>query len=294
MDTRLERSNDVNLRTGRDEDAETLGSICYEAFKTISEAHNFPPDFPSADAATGLISMLLANPAVYSVAAEDAGGNLIGSNFLWELDAVAGVGPITVDPTVQNSAIGRSLMEDVLRRAEEKRFVSVRLVQAAFHSRSLALYTKLGFDTVEPLSNIQGAPLGIKVEGYNVRKMAATDLESVNALSFRVHGHTRQNEVAIAIEQGSAKVVQHRGQITGYTTGIGFFGHSVGETNRDLQALVGTAEGFPGPGFLLPTRNSGLMRWCLDHGLKIVQPLTLMSRGIYQEPRGAFLPSILF
>jgi hypothetical protein len=32
----------------------------------------------------------------------------------------------------------------------------------------------------------------------------------------------------------------------------------------------------------------------LNHGLKIVQPLTLMSRGLYQEPRGAFLPSILY
>jgi len=238
--------------------------------------------------------MLLANPGVYSVAAEDSGGKLLGSNFLWELDAVAGVGPITVDPTVQNSAIGGALMNDVLRRANENGFLSVRLVQAAFHNRSLALYTKLGFDTVEPLSNIQGAPLGLKIEGYNVRAMMISDLEAADALAFRVHGHTRHNEVAGAIEQGSATVVEHGGRITGYTTGVGFFGHSVGETNRDLHALIGAAEAFPGPGFLLPTRNSELMRWCLGHGLKIVQPLTLMSRGLYQEPRGAFLPSILF
>jgi predicted N-acetyltransferase YhbS len=284
----------INLRNGRAGDDEALGRICHEAFKTISEAHNFPPDFPSPEAASGLISMLLANPGVYSVAAEDSGGKLLGSNFLWELDAVAGVGPITVDPTVQNSAIGGALMNDVLRRANENGFLSVRLVQAAFHNRSLALYTKLGFDTVEPLSNIQGAPLGLKIEGYNVRAMMISDLEAADALAFRVHGHTRHNEVAGAIEQGSATVVEHGGRITGYTTGVGFFGHSVGETNRDLHALIGAAEAFPGPGFLLPTRNSELMRWCLGHGLKIVQPLTLMSRGLYQEPRGAFLPSILF
>jgi hypothetical protein len=36
------------------------------------------------------------------------------------------------------------------------------------------------------------------------------------------------------------------------------------------------------------------MRWCLENGLRIVQPLTLMSKGLYQEPRGAFLPSILY
>jgi hypothetical protein len=32
----------------------------------------------------------------------------------------------------------------------------------------------------------------------------------------------------------------------------------------------------------------------LEKGLKVVQPLTLMSRGLYNEPRGAFMPSILF
>ena len=124
--------------------------------------------------------------------------------------------------------------------------------------------------------------------------MTASDLSQVDALAVRVHGISRHNEVTGSIELGSAKVVEHNGRITAYTTGVGFFGHSVGESNRDLQALIGAAESFPGPGFLLPTRNGELLRWCLNHGLKIVQPLTLMSRGLYQEPRGAFLPSILY
>ena len=284
----------MHLRPGCPNDAETLGNICYNAFRAISEAHNFPPDFPAPETSIGLISMLLSRPDVYSVVAEDPDGKPVGSNFLWESDTVAGIGPVTVDVNAQNSSYGRALMEDVIRRSDEQDHASVRLVQAAFHSRSLSLYTKLGFDTVEPLSNIQGAPLGLKVEGYDVRKMTSADLGSVDALAYRVHGHTRHNEVAAAIGQGSATVVEHGGRISGYTTGVGFFGHSVGETNRDLEALIAAAEGFPGPGFLLPTRNSELMRWCLEHGLKIVQPLTLMSRGLYQEPRGAFLPSILF
>lgn len=33
-------------------------------------------------------------------------------------------------------ACGNSLMEDVLRRARERRFTGVRLVQAAYHNRS--------------------------------------------------------------------------------------------------------------------------------------------------------------
>jgi hypothetical protein len=89
-------------------------------------------------------------------------------------------------------------------------------------------------------------------------------------------------------------IVKHGGRVSGYTTAIGFFGHTVGESSEDVKALIGAATEFGGPGFLLPTRNSELLRWCLMKGLRIVQPLTLMSRGIYQEPRGAFMPSILF
>jgi hypothetical protein len=43
-----------------------------------------------------------------------------------------------------------------------------------------------------------------------------------------------------------------------------------------------------------PTRNAELMRWCLSNGLKIVQPMSLMSRGSYQTPKGAFIPSVIF
>jgi hypothetical protein len=100
--------------------------------------------------------------------------------------------------------------------------------------------------------------------------------------------------VAAAISAGTARLVEHDGRITGYTTGIGFFGHTVGESNEEIKALIGTADQIEGPGFLLPTRNSELLRWCLAKGLRIVQPMTLMSRGLYQEPRGAFFPSILF
>ncbi len=51
----------------------------------------------------------------------------------------------------------------------------------------------------------------------------------------------------------------------------------------------------PGPwGFLLPTRNAALFRWCLEHDLRVVRQMTLMSLGSYQEPAGAFLPSVLY
>jgi len=89
-------------------------------------------------------------------------------------------------------------------------------------------------------------------------------------------------------------VVEHGGRVTGYTTLIGFMGHAVGKSNEDLKALIGAADVFAGPGFLLPTRNSELFRWCLQQGLRVVQPMSLMSLGLYNQPSGVFLPSILF
>jgi len=36
------------------------------------------------------------------------------------------------------------------------------------------------------------------------------------------------------------------------------------------------------------------MRWCLNHGLRIQYPATLMTVGLYSEPAGAYLPSIIY
>jgi hypothetical protein len=75
---------------------------------------------------------------------------------------------------------------------------------------------------------------------------------------------------------------------------LAFFGHAVGETNLDLQALIAAADGFGGPGILVPTRNAELFRWCLANGLRVAEPMTLMTLGLYNEPAGAYLPSILY
>jgi predicted N-acetyltransferase YhbS len=283
----------IGFRAGNPDDAEACGSICYEAFKAIADQHNFPPDFSDRETAVGLLSQLLSREDIYSVVAESS-GRVVGSNFLWENTLIAGVGPITVDPPVQNSALGRQLMEDVMRRGRDRHFVGIRLVQSAYHSRSLSLYTKLGFDSREPLSNLQGPPIRLEIPGHTVRRANEDDLDDCNKLCLRVHGHDRGPELLEAIKQGTATLVEHCGRITGYATMVGFFGHAVGENNEDLKALIGAATAFPGPGFMLPTRNGELLRWCLEKGLRIVQPMTLMGIGLYNEPAGAFLPSVIY
>ena len=283
----------VTLRPGTEGDAPACGDICYRAFAAIAHQHNFPPDLPSPEVGVGLVSGLLSRADVYSVVAE-SGGRVVGSNFLWESTRIAGVGPITVDPDGQNSAVGRALMLDVMARAARERFPAVRLVQAAYHNRSLALYTKLGFDAREGLTTFQGPPIGGGLPGHLVRMATTDDLEACDGLCRAVHGHDRTAEVREAIGNGTATVVERHGRITGYATVVGFFGHAVAETNDDLKALIAAAPVFPGPGFLLPTRNSDVFRWCLAQGLRVVQPMTLMTVGLYNEPKGAFMPSVLY
>lgn len=281
----------LNLRHASLEDVPALAQINYEAFKKIAEEHGFPPDFPSVEHAVGTVTSLIRTTGIYNVVAE-ADGRTAGSNFMDERNPIAGIGPISVDPTIQNQSIGRSLMENVLERVRARNFAGVRLVQTAYHNRSLCLYTKLGFDTREPLSVMQGKPLNLKMPGYAVRKATEADLEACNRLCARVHGHHRGGELADAIRAGGATVVERLGRITGYASAVAFFGHAVGETNDDLRALIGAAPAIPGPGILVPTRNGELFRWCLANGLRLVQQMTLMSVGMYNEPSGAFIPSI--
>jgi predicted N-acetyltransferase YhbS len=280
----------LTIRPATAGDVPESGRICYDAFASIAARHGFAPDVASIEAATGLVSGLIAHPGFFSLVAE-CDGRIAGSGFLDERSVIAGVGHVTVAPDLQDCRIGRALMVSMLQRCEQRRVPGVRLLQAAYHYRSMSLYAKLGFDVRESFAAMQGGPLAECLPGYAVRAATPADVETCNALCLRVHGHDRGGELGSVLAQGGAKVVERGGRITGYTTGIGFYGHSVAETNDDLQALIGAAEAFAGPGFLVPMRNTELLRWCLSRGLKVGVVVNLMTIGLYSEPRGAFLAS---
>ena len=289
----MAQNTDVRIRVATADDAAAAGKICFDAFNAISKAHNFPPDLPAVEAGIGILSALFSTPGFYCVVAE-AGGRIVGSNCLDERAIIHGVGPITIDPSAQNIGVGRKLMNAVLDRSKQRGAAGVRLVQAAFHNRSLSLYASLGFDIREPLSCMQGRTQQRSVAGCTVRKAESADREACNVLSHRVHGFDRGADLAYAIEQGTAKVVERGGNITGYATDLAFFAHATAQSTQDVQALIASAEAFGGPGILVPSRSAELFRWCLSNGLRVTQPMTLMTAGLYSEPSGAYIPSILF
>lgn len=283
----------LTLRSPRPDDAAVCGDILYRAFKTLADRHDFPPDFPSVEVGQAVMAMLIAHPGAYGLVAE-IDGRIVGSNFADRRSPVIGIGPISVAPDTQNRGVGRALMQAAVDHFTERGAAGIRLHQAAYHNRSLCLYTSIGFQAREPVSVISGPPLGIGFPGHDVRPAAEADIPACNALCRRLHGFDRAGELRDAVGAGTATVVEHLGVVSGYATDIGFLAHAVAATNRDLMALIGAAPAFSGPGFLLPTRNHEVFAWCLEHKLRLVMQMTLMTIGLYNEPDGAYLASVLY
>jgi len=281
----------LTVREAVDADWEAAGRICYVAFATLAARHGFPRDFPTVEAASEPIRWLINHPRIYGVVAE-RDGRIVGSSFLDERAMISAIGPVSVDPEAQDGGVGRALMDAMLDRVAAQRAPGVRLVQISYHNRSLSLYAKLGFDVRATLVAMHGTPLRRPVAGYTVRAATPDDEAACNALCAWIHGHDRAGEVREAVEGGTARVVEHLGRITGYTAGVTYFSHSVAETNDGMRALISAADDFGTPGFLVPLDNGELFRWCLANGLRVFFVTNLMSRGIYQQPRGTWLPSV--
>ncbi|HKE38038.1 MAG TPA: GNAT family N-acetyltransferase [Candidatus Baltobacteraceae bacterium] len=283
----------ITIRKVKEDDIAACGRIVYEAFNSIAQRHGYPPDFPNAEVGTGGMKMLYGDPGFYGVVAE-RDGTILGSNWLDERSTVSGLGPITVDPAVQDGGIGRQLMDAIIERSDARGFPGVRLLQAAYHMRSLSLYTKLDFVSREEMVVMNGVPADPGLESYAVRPMTLEDIDACNELCIAVHGFHRGGELPSAIEAGNAFVAERDGGIVGYTSGLGYFGHSIGETTDAICALLAFAPHMQSPGILMPVRNYRLFRWCLDHGMRAVMTMTLMTRGLYQDPDGPYLTSILY
>ncbi len=285
----------MNIRPVAPADSESIGQILYNAFCGIADRHNFRHDFPSAEAAVQMARMLSNSQGVYGIVAEE-NGKIVGSNFLWEQNEIAGVGPITIDPEKQSSGVGRRLMQAVIERGKGTR--GIRLVQDAFNTASMSLYASLGFDVKEPLVIMEGKIKDEVPENFEVRPLGEKDFAACAELCRRVHGFDRNNEIERMIQMFPAFVAVRQNRVVAYVFAPFNWqmNHAVAETTEDMQALLAGAGKLTGQPlfFLLPTRQADLFRWCLSQGLRVVKPMTLMAMNEYQEPRGCYLPSVLY
>jgi predicted N-acetyltransferase YhbS len=283
----------VTLREAEPADLGECAQICFEAFAGIHDHHRFPRDFPVLEAATGMLQAWIQHPSVWGVVAE-LDGRIVGSNFLDERDPIRGVGPITVAADAQNAGAGRRLMEAVLKRGEGA--PGIRLLQDGFHMRSLALYSSLGFDVTASCVLMSGEPGGDPVDGVQVRPLTEEDIPECESLCERVHGFNRTGALRDAIPI-SPFVALRDGRIVAYASTVTFWpmAHGVAEGDEDMEALLlGAAAQVDGPIAMLVPLPSPLFGWCLRNGLRGVKPMNVMSRGAYQEPRGAWFPSVIY
>ncbi len=285
---------EVELVPAEPQHVNELGRICFEAFKSIHDKHAFPRDFPSLEVAVEAIGMLVNSEAFYGVVAL-LDGRPVGSNFISLMDAVAGVGPITIDPACQTRRIGRALMKDVIGYAHDNNIRQVRLLQDSFNMTSLSLYSSLGFDVKETVVLMEAAP-STKPD-KSVRPMVEADLPAVEELSRRIYKVSRRNEIAFSHQNGFPIFLREkRGRITGYFM-PGLFGHGVAETEEDAIALVGESARAlrPGPSlFFCPLREPSLFRKALRAGCRAVKVLNLMTIGHYDPPDEVWMSSILY
>ena len=131
----------------------------------------------------------------------------------------------------------------------------------------------------------------------NVRAIEENDYEACAELCRKTHGFDRLNELKNIPPFLTSYVAIRDGRLTAYASAPQFWplNHAVAETEDDMEALLLGAGNFsPGQpiSFLLPTPQTNLFRWCLERGMRVIKPLTLMAMGEYHEPRGCYLPSV--
>src|SRR3989442_3853874 len=97
-------------------------------------------------------------------------------------------------------------MQAALDRVTERGLPGVRLLQAAYHGRSLALYTTLGFQPREAIACMQGRPIGASLASYRVRRARGKNGGAFQPVLTLVPGPHPGRESADSIQQGTASV----------------------------------------------------------------------------------------
>ena len=128
--------------------------------------------------------------------------------------------------------------------------------------------------------------------------MRSQELDQCGALHEKIQGFRRINELRANLHVFTPFVVLRESHIVAYASAPAMppVNHVVAETEDDLRALLlGISASMTDPlVLLLPIRRASFFRWCLEQGLKVVKPYTLMALGEYQEPAGCTLPSAVF
>ncbi|MEG5057532.1 GNAT family N-acetyltransferase [Microcoleus sp. A2-C5] len=285
----------VAIRRATPNDIDVCARINYEAFKDISDRHCFPnTDFPTQELSTEIISLFIESPVFFGIVAESDGA-VVGCGFMDERNPIRGIGPVSVDRAFQGRGAGREIMKALVERGKDAE--GIRLVQESFNMAALSLYASLGFEVKEPFVLMEGKFRSQPQYGFEVRPLTGEDVGECQALCEKVCGCDRTSEIEYAMNNYSPLVAYQQGRIVAYTCAVSALGHSVAETEADMQVLLLGAAAYSSEdvlAFHLPLRYASLFRWCLKEGLRAVKPMAVMAVGEYQSPDGCWFPSFVY
>lgn len=286
----------VDVTRATPEHAQAIGRIFFVSFDELARRHGFVSEVFSPEFAQKAAESMVRRPDMYGIVAVE-GGEVVGLNFVQLADAVAGIGPMCIDPNHQSRGLGRLLMQCIIDYSLASHGPMVRLYQESFNLVSLSLYTDLGFTVTDPVV-VMSVPPG---SDPDVRPLTVADVDAADALVIETQKVSRRNELRGAIENGPRIGCVPQARMTGGNlTGVvvpGFFGFAAGKTPQDVinTARVGCSA-YPPPmrRIIIPTRNGELYRYALRSGLRSLKVGQMMAMGPFETPSGHWAPSVAY
>ena len=165
--------------------------------------------------------------------------------------------------------------------------------------RSLSLYTSLGFDVTASCVVMSGKPRSGPVDGVEVRPLDGgrpRRMRGALQAGPRLRAHGLASRRAPRVPRRSSR--ERDGRIVAYAAAPTFWpmSHGVAETDEDMQALLlgAAAQGDEPLALLVPLAVGPLPVGPRARVCARVKPMNVMAMGSYQEPRGAWFPSVIY
>ena len=210
-------------------------------------------------------------------------GRLAATALWWPYaEAFATSGMIIVTPTLQGRGIGRLLVTEMLRQANE------RTVLLNSTREGYRLYERLGFVPCGQVNQHQAVLEASPPEPQHngIRPFQREDIAAVRALDRRASGMGRNRLLDALFAVGSVVVIERGREVRGYACvrrwGRGVvIGPVIAPDLDDAKALITTLAARHVDNFVRidVTEASGLSPWLTGIGLPRVDHVVAMARG---------------
>ncbi len=234
-------------------------------------------------------------------------GKIAGICFYHPRETHVGVGIMAVSPEATGTGVGRALLDEIIKRAED---LPLRLVSSAMNLDSFSLYTRAGFGPVAVYQDMRfpvDAELPPPPAGPGSVRMAnVSHLFGMADLEEEISGIRRAKDLAHFVRNpgGYWNTFVHidpSGKIDGWLSsvdhpGCRMIGPGVMRDENAALALLhvqlSQARG-GSPVFLIGTHESYLIAELYRWGARNVEIHFAQVRGAFAQPQGIIMPTFL-